>query len=297
MAELKTLSYSQLATYTECPQRWYLQRRARVPDPTWYATLLGSAVHEVTEAADLLEWNGMGMDDEEVVAMFGTHFDAQLAEAAETGREIRASGKLQKSVTENGGPDKKDEEWCRQYGPIYVQRFLNWKRSNGMRIASIGGKPGIEIAFEFDIVAPHSGQIIPIRGFIDRVYSMRIGRRTVVVDLKTGRLPDTPLQLATYGVGLQQGYGVAAQLGAFWGPHKNDTGTMTDMIDLRNWDLPLLTDIYLQAARGVEADVFPPSISSMCKGCTVREYCAGWSGIAGRARLDQHLLDTAEAAA
>ena len=186
----------------------------------------------------------------------------------------------------SGGPNKKDREWWLHYGPIFVQRWMDWKREKGWRIATLpDGNPGIELGFEFEIDG------LRVVGYIDRVFLMEDGS-ILVVDLKMGNTPAGSLQLATYGVGIAEQYGLDADWGAFWGPGGEDGAKLSFPVDLSTWSHQRMTGMYRSAMRGIEAGVFLPQVSMMCKGCVVRDYCWAVAGDkAGEIPAEFEILD------
>lgn len=89
----------------------------------------------------------------------------------------------------------------------------------------------------------------------------------------TGAVPPGALQLATYGWGLQQVFGLRSQWGYFWTPTKDKEGTLSDPIDIRGFSYDRITTMYQMARQGIEAGIFLPHITNMCAGCGVRDAC------------------------
>ena len=275
------LSYSSLSSYAECPRKWYLRRRERLPDSTWWATLLGSAVHAATEQMDRLEWVGLDWDLDEAIRIMHEEFDKEILEAVNRGQEVRASGKILKENGWTGGPSKKDQAWCREYGPIMMQRFAEWRKSNGLRIAVIDGLPAVEVPFEILLTQASEGGIetVKLRGYIDRVYQRPLRKGYVVVDIKSGGIPMSNLQLETYGVGITTMGLEGPHEGAFWAPGAKDAdaGKVVGPTPLHG-DVNILADLYLSAQRGIQANAFPPNTASYCGSCQVKKYCTAFSG-------------------
>lgn len=274
------LSYSQLGSYGECPRKWYLSRRERVPERTWFATIGGKALHQATEEQDRLEWAGLGLDIEGAKERFQELFTEGLLEAKLAGEEVKASGRKLKELGWSGGPEKKDEAWWRHFAPFMIDRWFAWRSANGMRLHEINGLPAIEVEVGFDLL-DSDGVALTIKGFIDRVYASRIGGILTVVDLKTGAVPTTQVQLETYGLGLEVAYGHKARYGAFWGPgadkDEDNVGRVHGPYELHR-DAAILSDIYHAARRGIEAEAFPPNTRNNCASCGVNQYCTAWSG-------------------
>lgn len=266
------LSWSAVSSYAECGQRYLLERGFKVSAPTWWSTIGGKAVHEITEAADRAELKGVAWDDQLSLAKdFEPVFERLIQEELDAGREIKPSGRVLKEFGFNGGPNKKDKDWWLHWGPIFIQQWMDWKRErlsgpNAWRIATMpDGQPGIELGFDVTI------SDLRVVGYIDRVYTMPDGS-LVVLDLKMGATPPGHLQLVTYGLGLQETYGITADWGMFWGPGPEGP-KVSPAVSLPGWPLPQVADMYGQAMRGIEAGVFLPKVSALCKGCVVNDYC------------------------
>lgn len=268
------LSWSSVSTYAECGQRWLLERGYKVPSSTWFATLAGSAIHEITESRDRLELLGLTPAEQAIYSpTFAEEFDKRVSEVRSTGREVKASGREGKNLTESGGPNKKDFDWWMHFGPIFVQRWMDWKAQHGWTVMTMpDGQPGIELGFDIEL----AGQRVV--GFIDRVYQSA-DTGVTVFDLKTGKVPSGSLQLKTYDLGLKRGYGVEADWGMFWTPGGDDGGKLSTATDLRAWSDERVEDMYGKAMRGIEAGIFLPQVTNMCKGCPVRDYCWAVAGV------------------
>lgn len=263
------LSWSSVSTYSECGVKWLLSRGFKVPESTWYATLAGSAIHKITEDADRAEAAGIPSERQLNFAPdFKSAFDAAIKKATEAGKAIKPSGKVLKSVSVTGGPNKKDYDWWLHFGPIFVQKWMDFKASKGWRIAIMpDGSPGIEVGFEIELAG------VPVVGYIDRVYTMSDGS-IIVMDLKTGAVPSGSLQLVTYSAGLREAYGWEADWGVFWSPGNSaDNGLLSEPIELPKWNHERITQMYAQALTGIKAGVFLPHVTNLCRGCTVRDHC------------------------
>ena len=263
------LSWSSVSTYSECGVKWLLSRGFKVPESTWFATLAGSAIHKITEAADRAEAAGIPPERQLNFAPdFRTAFDREIEEATAAGKVIKPSGKVLKSMSLSGGPNKKDYDWWLTYGPIFIQKWMEFKATKGWQIAIMpDGNPGIEVGFEIELAG------VPVIGYIDRVYTMADGS-IIVMDLKTGAVPSGSLQLLTYSAGLREAYGWEASWGMFWSPgNSSDNGQLSEPVELPAWDHERISQMYAQALTGISSGVFLPHVTPMCRGCTVREHC------------------------
>ena len=261
----KRLSYSSLSSYADCGEKWRLERGYKLNGATWYATLAGSAIHEVTEKMDLKE---LGLFDEEVPT-FESEFRSRVNQERKLGREIKPSGRKLKENSLAGGPNKKDFDWWLIYGPQFVQNWVDWKFLKSWTLAIMpDGSPGIEVT----VRQPMGGK--EHLGFIDRVYVTPDGD-LVIVDLKSGNIPTSDLQLGSYGVGLWREYGLLAEWGTYW---MASTGQLTMLKDLSQYSEEFIDAQYEMAWNGIQAGVFLPNVSSLCKGCGVQDYCRAVGG-------------------
>lgn len=268
------LSWSSVSSYAECGERWRLERGYGKNNTTWFATVAGSALHELTEGYDRLVY--AGVDEGEAwnsSPTFKSVFDRMLEEET---REVKASGRVAKEVGPSGGPNKKDYDWFLHYGPLFFQRYVTWRMDNmDWRILDVDGVPGIEL--EFDV--QFDGERVV--GYIDRVFL--VDDVPVVVDLKTGKEPSGGLQLATYKVGLEEGYGITPLLGYFWmpdAPAGKDAshGSLSFPYDLTGFSSDYVRHMYGMARSGIQSGVFLPNVTALCKGCGVRDYCRAVMG-------------------
>lgn len=272
------LSYSSAAQYGDCAERWRLSRVYGLDKATYWVTMMGTAVHEVTEARDL-DQVGLATDKhtpllvEDVERAFTIAFDREKAARLKSGTTINASGRLLKTgMGKGGGPNKKDEEWARHYGPIMVQNWLDWRAANNYKVALFDAPDGKVIpGVELKVAKPLGGY--PYVGYIDRVLVDGNGEY-LVVDLKTGNPPQSTTQLKAYAAQLRAA-GIPVAKAAYW------MGMDGEVLE---W-VPMSTrgDAYIETwlnnvGRGLEAGIFPASPSTFCKACPVREYCAATGG-------------------
>ena len=239
-----------------------------MPSGTWYATLAGSAIHEITEIRDRMELMGMDPVEQAIFSpTFAEEFTRRVREVEAEGREVKASGRANKNISESGGPNKKDYDWWLTYGPVFLQRWMNWKDERGWTVMTMpDGLPGIELGFDITLGGER------VVGYIDRVYESPVTGITVF-DLKTGTVPTGSLQLKTYGLGLKHAYGIEADWGMFWTPGGEDGGKLSQAVDLQSWPDERVEDMYSATMRGIEAGIFLPQVTGMCKGCSVRAHC------------------------
>ena len=260
------LSYSSLNGYAECGERWRLERGHHFASGTWWATLAGSVIHELTEMFDRGTLSAKMATNP---MTFEIYLDAEEAKAKERGNEVKASGSLLKKHGKTGGPGKKDRDWWLIEGPLMIDSYITWRALTKWKIPTMwDGQLGIEIRLE----SPFADR--EHLGFIDRVFERPDGE-LVIVDIKSGKEPASKLQLGVYRAAMAKQYGLDVQFGAYW---MAGTGDLVGMWDLSNYSVDYIEAQYEMAWRGIEAGVFLPSVTNMCKGCGVRDYCRAVGG-------------------
>lgn len=167
---------------------------------------------------------------------------------------------------------KRGVEWWMDNGPGMVQSWIDWRESSGWHLwETPDGAPGVEL--ELNITLPGG---YPIRMFIDRVMVTPAGQ-VVVVDIKTGRIPETAEQLGLYRYGLEQKYGAECPVdwGYFWHPDKGHGSPQA---------LGLYTGDYLSeqarmAVAGINAGCFMAKPANNCAAwCGVAKFCSAVGG-------------------
>lgn len=259
--EPERLSFSSLSSYVECGERWRFDRLFEVRTSTWFATVAGSAIHEITEAID------RGLPEEP----FKDVFDRLLAVERENGIEVKPSGKVLKNVGPTGGPNKKDYDWYLHYGPLFITSYAEWRDANPhLVIATLpDGSPAIEVSLTADIGGD------TFRGYIDRVFLDTSSMTYILVDLKTGNDPSSNLQLGAYRVGLLREYGIEAAQGGFWSAPK---GTLGYLVDLSVYSESYIDAQFEMAWRGIRASVFLANPGNFCNACDAKPYCRAVGG-------------------
>lgn len=276
------LSHSQVSNLTGeyCSSAYFYERVLGKPSRPGWAMLGGSALHEASEEWDwdLIEQGNADQDPERLSYLFGKALDKQIAETEArspypkdswnlSGRTIKSKSTL------DGGPNRKDEAWWREQGPVMLHLYASWRLNSGWDIAMVPDPEsdrlitGIELEFWAQIGPA------PVHGFIDRLFEKSIDGVTeyLVVDLKSGREPDDSAQLGTYRVGLQRSYGINPRWGTFW---LGGTGATTALVDLRTmWPDERVDQRYHKARRTQLAGDFTHKPSNLCGSCGVRDWC------------------------
>lgn len=276
------LSHSQTSNLTGeyCGASYFYERVLGKPSRPGWAMLGGSALHEASEAWDwgLLNDGNAAQDPEYLTELFGSALDKQIADTEKYSPfpkdEWNLSGRVIKTKTTlDGGPNRKDEAWWREQGPLMLFAWTSWRLGSGWEIAEFtdpeNNTPVLGIETEF--WAELGG--VPCHGFVDRIFEKEFDgvMEYLVVDLKSGRQPDDTAQLGTYRLGLKRRFGIDPRWGTFW---LGGTGATAALTDLRTmWPDGRVDQRYRKARRTQLAGDFTHKPSNLCGSCGVREYC------------------------
>jgi len=167
-------------------------------------------------------------------------------------------------------PDKENKAWWDENGLKMFENFVTSFKNNKWKIwTTPDGKPGIELGFDLFF-----GDV-RIKAFADLVFINEDGSLTVV-DLKTGAYtPDSAMQLGVYASCIEMQYGIRPQHGAYY---KARSAMLEPSPGLELWTIPVLTDLFAQFERGIQAEIFLPNLNMMCKSCGVQDYCYAFGG-------------------
>lgn len=271
---MRALSHSSVNSYLECPNRFRLSRIHRLESGTWYATLAGTVIHDITEINDLNRDHDMGIE----VPSFEEAFAALVKEAEGAGVDVKASGRKLKSVGITGGPNKKDFDWWLEYGPTFIENWEKWRDRNPFKTATL---PDGTTGTETKLHARLGG--FPTVAYVDRVMELPAGGYAIV-DLKTGNTPTSFAQLELYCVMFEAQYGERPKLAGYWSAAKGDVGVWVDGEEGGTY----LGTQFAQVGTALELGLFPPNTqSSYCGTCPVRDYCLAVGG-KHAADYDQH---------
>lgn len=182
----------------------------------------------------------------------------QLDEYTATGRAAAAYG------------GKRTTDWWLDNGPLMVEAWQNWRRDTGWHLWDVAGSPAVELEVNFQL--PNLD--LPIKAFIDRVFVLPTGE-LAVVDLKTGRTPETPEQLGLYATAIEIVHGVRIKWGYFWSPQHGHG----QPYDLDRWTPELFSALFNEAVAGIQARSFLPQPANGCaRWCGVSRFCAVVNG-------------------
>lgn len=266
--EPKHLSYSTIDGFRTCGKRFQLQKVIGVEQRPGLAALGGNAVHSATE------WFDTDPKPElfDVDDSFRRAWDLEVANRREQSPSYEVSDYVATGRAPAAYGGKRNEAWWLDHGPAMVQKWIDWRAENDWAIwETPEGKPAVEL--ELNVKLP-SGK--PVKMFIDRVMVTPVGQLTVV-DLKSGRIPETAEQLGlyAYGIGVEYGEMFKPDWGYFWNPDKGHGSPL----DLSLYTGEYLDDIAAGAVRGINASVFLAKPANNCRSwCSVSHFCPAVGG-------------------
>lgn len=204
-------------------------------------------------------------------ALFKACWDYQIADQQKRTpdykpEEYTANGKAPAAY---GG--KRTIQWWLDHGHEYVDRWIDWRMNNPKwRPWEIDGVPAIELELSFMLPGD-----IPVYGFIDRVEVTPSGE-LAVVDIKSGRLPETPEQLGLYACGVEILHGVRPSWGFYWDATK---GELSRPYDLDFYTPDYMAALYREAIAGINAGSFMAKPANNCGAwCGVAQFCSAVGG-------------------
>jgi hypothetical protein len=280
------MSHSQASNFSGegCPTQYFFERVIGVPSIPGWAQLGGSALHAASEDWDNQYLAGEVIQDPSALqGMFEMSFDIEIRKVEEhtpyPQGEWHRSGRQSRESSPHGGPNKKDEAWWRRWGPTMLASYVSWRLASPWEIAwlcpedtEITPTWGIEVPFEVEMGG------VRVLGYIDRVFHQVVdGVDTyLVIDLKSGKEPETSAQLGTYRVGLIRRYGVDPVYGAYW---LGGSGGSTSLVDLRKaWPEARVDKRFATARRRQLAGEFDCAGCWFCLSGGVRDYVANAGG-------------------
>ena len=196
-------------------------------------------------------------------------FDSSIAEIeAKTSTnpvDWRVGGRATKQY-----PNKEDKNWWDENGKKMFFDFINaWQESQLEIWVSPEGVPGIEIGFN-----QYFGDVL-IKAFADLIAVLPTGE-LIVVDFKTGKsTPDSAMQLGIYACLMEMQFGIRPTRGYFYSARD---AKFEEAEGLSRWTIPVMTELFAQFARGLEAEVYLPNIGMACSSCGVKDYCYAVGG-------------------
>ena len=162
-------------------------------------------------------------------------------------------------------PNKEDVTQWQKQGVVFVENYINWRKTNpNWKIwITPDGQPAIELELEVKI-----GNI-PIKVGIDRIFE--VDGKLVIIDLKTSSSDQylSSLQLGFYKVAIEVAYGIEIAYGNFYMARK---AAMSEYIDLTDFTYEKLEYLVNQFDKARKDAIFIPNASS-CKLCSFSKIC------------------------
>lgn len=253
------ISWTQINSWLDCGERFRLERVAKAPVvPAWYL-VGGKAVHSVTEAIDIDNYN-IDPDHPSIRPLWLALFEEEVVREEERDQTGTPSSRWR---TSKG----RGEDWWIENGLRMVTNWIRFRQRAGWRLYADDPSIGVEL-----YVDGYYGQDMHrMRGWVDRVMMTADGE-PFVLDLKTGdTVPKTAMQLALYADMLRRGpWGVEIDRGCFYLTGKDEATPM----------LPLavdkaLIDSYVDGlAHDRIAGSYHPRPGIFCSTCPVRDGCS-----------------------
>ena len=266
------LSYSTVDGYKTCGKRFELQKVIGVEQRPGLAALGGNAVHTATELWDLGQHAQQVTPtaqelfvhswEQEVAARREQSPNYDVADYVKTGRASAAYG------------GKRNLDWWMDNGPGMVQAWIDWRESSGWHLwETPDGTPAVEVELLIELPGGY-----PVKMFIDRVMVTPAGQ-IVVLDIKTGRIPETSEQLGLYAYGLAQEFGEQYKptWGYFWHPDKGHGSPQS----IEMYTGEYLAEQARMAVAGINAGCFMAKPQNNCANwCGVAKFCTAVGGTA-----------------
>lgn len=270
--EPQHFSYSTMDGYRFCGERHRLQKVLQVEQRPGLAGIGGNAVHAATEEYD--KWFLVGdVDWPGAEIVFKRCWDDEIAKRKEQSPSFDVSDYVATGRAAAAYGGKRNAQWWLDNGPGMVQAWIDWRlqHQDWAIWETPEGNPAIEL--ELRVILPNG---IPVLMFLDRVMVTPAGQ-LVVLDIKTGRLPETAEQLGLYAYGLEVIFGqmFRPDWGYFWTPDKGHSSPQA----LGMYTADYFAHVADQTARGMNAGVFLAKPANSCKNwCGVARHCVAVGG-------------------
>jgi hypothetical protein len=241
------LSNSSMSQWLRCPESFFHERIVGRRSGKSWAMLAGLAIHSATEALD----TGQETD---VQQAWDNAWAFRLS-TIEANEVVRAGGRSSKEW-----PGGEDAAFWTKHGPVHVANWVAWRDA---RLGEGWQMLSVEQGFRAELGG------ITVLGSIDRLLSDQHGQQ-IVLDLKSGQAPKSPTQLAIYAAALEVTGEARPVMGGYF---LTKTGSV-DMLMLDRFTADMVGSWFAGAARGIEAEIFPPNPSNFCSACGVRQHCS-----------------------
>jgi len=201
--------------------------------------------------------------------MWEESFLEQIAEVeAKSGTnptDWRVGGRSSKA-----NPDKENKVWWDENGRKMFYDFINvWQESHIQTWVTPQGLPAVELEFNSLF-----GEV-PIKAFADPIGVEPTGE-LAVIDFKTGSfMPNSSMQLGVYACCMEMQFGIRPTKGYFYDARKAE---FKELSGLDRWTIPVMTELFAQFVRGIDANIYLPNIGMACSTCGVKDYCYAVGG-------------------
>lgn len=206
------------------------------------------------------------MTDVDTAALFAHCWDEQVEENTKRSPSYGPDDYVLTGRASAAYGGKRNIAWWHDNGPGMIDAWQAWKREHGWTLwESEPWTPAVEFALDFTLPGD-----IAVKGYIDRIFVTPVGE-LAVVDIKTGRDPDTAEQLGLYATGLELlGY-PRPKWGYYWMAQK---GTHSQPYDLDRFTPEYFAALFTGAIAGINAGSFSPKVANNCPAwCGVSRYC------------------------
>ncbi len=262
-------SASQVTSYSKCGYQYYLERVVKVPRrPTWWFAG-GRAFAETKETIETMMADASGKQ-------WPSTADAERVYVGKLAQEVaRVAGETETDPDTWAKAQQGSEDgawWFREgarMAALYIER--NPVDRPFKTLVMPDGKLALEVEFA------HAFGNVNVTGFIDQLTLDKHGYVDVVDD-KTGKVPEDPLQLDMYAMAAEHHYGVSvARTNYYMARPIGPKAARQDHMVTRPWVPGVREDAVIDRIARMDAaeraGVYLPVVSNLCKGCGVRAAC------------------------
>jgi putative RecB family exonuclease len=256
-------SVSQLHSYLDCPEAYYLERMVKPKLParpaSWLA--LGTAFHA---AAAQWELDDRKSDPE---ALFFDLFDRHMEMLREEQPDLRMWMKPPRSTIENDFKNR------RKAGQKMMANYIEDAENGEWEVCTLpmlDDQAAVETDFELQL-----GDVTVV-GSIDLILWWPEKNVYTVRDLKTGNREKREYQLGVYTLAVKELFGLDVNFGEYW--YAKDRGS-SGFLSMGRYTRQYLTDIYATLDRAIDTRIFLPKPGAQCDMCSVFDYCRERGGM------------------
>lgn len=259
------LSHSQVGSLS-CNLSWWISRRARMPQVSYWSTIAGSVMHERIEHFLLNDsWPEESVGDhvQRLVdaALEGTPYDESTG--------FRVSKQIPSGLKAADHPEGFNKAAVIAAIPIWADKWIAWMADRAEEGWTVwNGSTGVECEVNYEL----GGH--PVIGSIDCVLVNESTGEIWLVDWKAGRSkPDDTSQLDGYRIGFEAEFGIRPTRAGFF---MIRTGKEHLTANLPTFTKAMLDQKFAKAgerAAQAEAGHFDPDLSRCAYLCGVERWC------------------------